>query len=51
LESNEELAVSLDPEALQRLVSMAEGVGISLNELTNGILLEAVKELEDAHEG
>jgi len=51
MESDEDLAVSLDPKALQRLLSMAEGAGISLNELANGILLEAVKELEDAHEG
>jgi len=27
---------------------MAESIGVSLNELANGILLEAVKELEDS---
>jgi len=27
---------------------MAEGIGVSLNELANGILMEAVKQLEDA---
>jgi len=50
LESSEDLAVSLDAECLQRLGSMAHGAGVSLDELVNGILREALSQLEEQRE-
>jgi predicted HicB family RNase H-like nuclease len=50
LDRSEELALSIDQECLQRLGLKAYAEGVSLDDLVNGILREALSKLEESLE-